>query len=241
MVNETAAGASRKTAGAESPLETRTLSTQIYEYLTNRIIGGEIAYGDRLSIREIAETLGVSSMPVRDAIRRLEFEGIIEVRPRSTCIVRMPTRRDMLDAFELRVVLELHAAKTICSSVTREELSELKGYLDAMEATMPVGDDRRRMGEFVKHDQLFHLELCRLAGNAQLVRAYRSNALHLNISFTFRAGIEPDMERVENDHRRMYELLCENSPEVVTVLRDHLLRCRSNMAHGAFFASLEAE
>ena len=241
MVNETAAGAPRKAAVVESPLETRTLSTQIYEYLTNRIIGGEIAYGDRLSIREIAETLGVSSMPVRDAIRRLEFEGIIEVRPRSTCIVRMPTRRDMLDAFELRVIFELHAVQTVYPTVTHDELGELKGHLDAMEAIMPLGNDRRSMGEFVKHDQRFHLELCRLAGNAQLVRAYRSNALHLNISFTFRAGIEPDMERVENDHRRIYELLRENSSEAVVVLRDHLLRCRSNMAQGAFFASLEAE
>ncbi len=241
MVNETASGATRKAAVTESPLETRTLSAQIYEYLTNRIIGGEIAYGDRLSIREIAEILGVSSMPVRDAIRRLEFEGIIEVRPRSTCIVRMPTRRDMLDAFELRVVLELHAVKRVYPSVTSEDLGQLEGYLDAMEAVMPVGDDRGRMGEFVKYDQLFHVELCRLAGNAQLLRAYRSNALHLNISFTVRAGIEPDMERLESDHRRIYELLRENSSEAVDVLQNHLLRCRSNMARGTFFASLEAE
>ena len=59
-----------------------SLSDQVYAYLTNKIITGELKFGDRLNIKEIASRLQVSSMPIRDAIKRLEQDRVVVVNPR---------------------------------------------------------------------------------------------------------------------------------------------------------------
>jgi DNA-binding GntR family transcriptional regulator len=69
------------------------------------------------------------------------------------------------------------------------------------------------------------------------LKMYRTNMLQLNIAMTFRAGIEPDMEQVNRDHRMIFELLLENSHKAVEVLMRHLNQCRLNMIEGQLFKS----
>jgi DNA-binding GntR family transcriptional regulator len=221
----------------DNPIDTRSLSERVYDYLTDKILEGSIAYGEKINSKLIAEKLKVSITPVREAIKRLEVEGIITVYPRSNCAVKMPTRSSMLDAFEMREMFEKYALEKIHTSVAEAELDDMKFYIKRMEACMPVKNVESRMEEYVKYDQLFHQEFCVLAGNTNLLKMYRTNMLHLNIAMTFRAGIEPDMGQVSRDHRKIFENLLKNSYAAVEILVQHLNQCRLNMIEGQLFKS----
>lgn len=215
-----------------------SLGERIYQVLVDWIIEGRIGYGEKLSLRELAATLGVSTMPVREAVRRLAVEDVVAIKPRSNCYVKLPTRSSMLEAFEIREVLEIHAVKTTYSTVPTERLSDLRRYLEHMDRTLPSCSKDSRMREYVRWDQLFHQELCVLSNNASLLRIYRINMLHLNIALTFQAGVEPQMDRVHEDHRLIYQALTRNSREALGALRRHLTRCRRNMVRGDLFRAL---
>ena len=218
-------------------IDTRNLSERVYDYLTDKIIEGSIAYGEKMNPKLIAEKLNVSITPVREAIKRLEVEGIITVHPRSNCAVKMPTRSSMLDAFEMREMFEKYALEKIYTSVTPEDLDNMKLYIKQMDTCLPINNVESRMAEYVKYDQLFHQEFCILAGNINLLKMYRTNMLQLNIAMTFRAGIEPDMEQVNRDHRKIFEHLLKNSHKAIEVLMRHLNQCRLNMIEGQLFKS----
>jgi DNA-binding GntR family transcriptional regulator len=144
----------------------------------------------------------------------------------------------MLEAFELREVLEMHAIRSIYASLRERDLENLEWYVNKMEECLPIGDEEEKLQRYSKFDQLFHQEICALTGNRYLIKAYRANMLHLNIALTFRAGLKPDMERVSQDHRDILQHLKGNSPRAVEVLEDHLERCKYNMVHGELFRSL---
>ena len=218
-------------------IDTRNLSDRVYDYLTDKILEGSIAYGEKMNPKLIAEKLNVSITPVRDAIKRLEVEGIITVHPRSNSTVKMPTRSSMLDAFEMREMFEKYALEKIYTSVTPEDLDNMKLYIKQMDTCLPINNVESRMAAYVKYDQLFHQELCILAGNVNLLKMYRTNMLQLNIAMTFRAGIDPDMEQVNRDHRMIFEHLLKNSPKAGEVLMRHLNQCRLNMIEGQLFKS----
>ena len=72
---------------AEKARDTPSLVDRVYTHLLNRIIMGAIRYGEAISIKAVAAELSVSSMPVREAVKRLEFEGVVTIKPRSACRV----------------------------------------------------------------------------------------------------------------------------------------------------------
>ncbi|WP_155816540.1 GntR family transcriptional regulator [Spirochaeta thermophila] len=228
-----------KNGWSEKQLGSIRLSDRIYDLITERIIEGSIRYGDSLNIKQIAEELQVSPMPVRDAIKRLESEGLVVVRPQSKCYVRIPTQESMLNAFELRSILEIASLDKIYRTVRPKDLENMKEYLERMEQCVPGWYDSDQMREYVKYDQLFHREICVLTGNEYVVNSHRYALLHLNIALTFAAGVTPDLEQVHNDHRSLFQYLSENSEQCIEVLRRHLITCKQNMIRGEMFKSLE--
>jgi len=219
-------------------LDTRTLSDRIYQLLVDRILSGEIIYGEKLNIRKIAQMLGVSTMPVREAIRHLAWENVVEIKPRSTCLVKKPTQASMLEAFDMREMIELYSIERIFPTIELEELSDLKRYLKGMDENLPENNEDPKMSVYVKYDQLFHQEFCVLTRNSYLLKTYRTNMLHLNIAMTFYAGVEPNMKQVHADHCTVVQCLAANSMEAVYILKKHLEKCRQNMVQGHLFNSL---
>ncbi len=97
----------------QNPPATRkvTLGTQVYEALCNRLVGGELAPGEKISLRRIAETLGTSVMPVREAVSRLVADGALEVSPNKAVSVPVMTREAFCELTTVRVAIEGFAAE----------------------------------------------------------------------------------------------------------------------------------
>jgi DNA-binding GntR family transcriptional regulator len=101
------------------------LAGEAYIIIRERILRGEIAIGQGISRRKIAAALGMSFLPVSEAFLRLEFEGLLESRPRAGTRVRIPSREDVCGHYQLREALEVAAARLFTEKATPEERSEL--------------------------------------------------------------------------------------------------------------------
>ena len=105
--------------------EASDLAGEAYVIIRERILRGEVAIGQVISRRKIAVELGMSFLPVSEAFLRLEFEGLLESRPRAGTRVRIPSREDVRGHYLVREALEVEAARLFTSTATPEERAEL--------------------------------------------------------------------------------------------------------------------
>jgi GntR family transcriptional regulator, rspAB operon transcriptional repressor len=101
------------------------LAGEAYLIIRERILRGEVAIGQVISRRKIAAQLGMSFLPVSEAFLRLEFEGLLESRPRAGTRVRVPSREDVYGLYLVREALEVEAGRLFTERATPEERSEL--------------------------------------------------------------------------------------------------------------------
>src|ERR1700692_1082953 len=107
------------------PRESDSLSGETYVTVRERSLRGELAIGQVISRRKVAAELGMSFLPVSEALLRLEHEGLLESRPRAGTRVRVPTRPDVQGHYVVREALESQAAILFANHATRDERSEL--------------------------------------------------------------------------------------------------------------------
>src|SRR5206468_9280459 len=116
---------------------TTSLAAEAYNIVRQRILRGELVLGQVISRRKLAAELGMSFLPVSEALLRLEVEGLLESRPRAGTRVRIPTREDVRGHFIVREALETQAAKLFTQFATvseRAELRKLAARVDALAA-----------------------------------------------------------------------------------------------------------
>ena len=180
-------------------IDTSSLVDRVYEYLLEQIVTGAIKYGDSIGIKDIAAELNVSTMPVREAVKRLEFERVVSIRPRSSCRVRTPSRKMIMEVYEMREVLEQYAVQKSKGKVGPEALSRLREIVDLMRGLSGEPDASEREKKAISLDREFHAELCRLAGNDFLNAYHRQLSLHVNMTLI---------------HEKTYHTLEQQWPEV---------------------------
>src|SRR2546423_10075858 len=115
--------------------ETMSLAGEAYMIVRQRILRGDLAIGEVISRRKLAGELGMSFLPVSMALLRLEFEGLLESRPRAGTRVRIPSPEDVRGHYVVREALEVQAAKLFVEVATpaeRAELMKLAARVDAL-------------------------------------------------------------------------------------------------------------
>jgi GntR family transcriptional regulator, rspAB operon transcriptional repressor len=102
-----------------------SLSTRAYQTILKRILRGMVPIGGELSRRKLAVELGMSILPVSEALQRLQNEGIVETQPRVGTRVRIPTAIDVRERYEIREALECQTARLFCRCATSADLAEI--------------------------------------------------------------------------------------------------------------------
>lgn len=136
----------------------------VFNTLRQAIITGELAPGERLMEISLANQLGVSRTPVREAIRKLELEGLVIMIPRKGAQVARITEKSLRDVIEIRIVLEEFAAELASQRITAEGKAELIESHNAFVKTVDDGD----MLKIAEADQHFHDVIFRIADNDRL-------------------------------------------------------------------------
>ena len=138
----------------------------VFQTLRQAILRGELKPGERLMEIHLAQKLGVSRTPVREAIRKLELEGLVVMIPRKGAVVAGITISDLEDVLEVRVALEELAVKYACRRVTPEQLAELKRRSELFKKSLNGND----VGLCAEADVAFHDMIYQATGNNRLVQ-----------------------------------------------------------------------
>lgn len=143
-----------------------TSRTRIHRELRRSIILGYRRPDERLDIQELAARYGSSVTPVRDALQMLAQEGLVTIKPRSSCFVTHVTLKELWDLFDLREVLEAAAAERAAERIGEPQLLELRqvhaGY---------TGDDDESYERYTDENRRFHYLVAEASGNHELAEA----------------------------------------------------------------------
>ena len=151
------------------PAAGETLAEQAYRCLKQRLFDFEVLPGDRLSETELADSLGLSRTPLRQALQRLQHEGLVDSAPRLGWVVA-PLQFDRLDAlYDFRVLIECHAVRACCATAgDRPGLAALAAVWLVEPGLRLI--DAARVGEL---DEAFHQQIVEQAGNAEMAKTHR--------------------------------------------------------------------
>ncbi len=138
----------------------------VFNNLRHAILIGELKPGERLMEIHLANKLGVSRTPIREAIRMLELEGLVIMTPRRGAEVAQITEKSMNDVLEVREALDVLCIELACKRITAEELDALKNACAAFAATVETGDLR----QIAEADVALHDIIIRATGNPKLIQ-----------------------------------------------------------------------
>lgn len=138
----------------------------VFYTLRQAILKGELDPGERLMEMQLAEQLGVSRTPIREAIRKLELEGLVVMIPRRGAIVAKITEKDLRDVLEVRSSLERLSTELACDRIKEETIEELRQAQEAFKEALD-GDDITLQAQ---RDVEFHDVIYKATGNLRLIQ-----------------------------------------------------------------------
>jgi DNA-binding GntR family transcriptional regulator len=141
------------------------LTEWAYEMIKDLILTLQVAPGTQLQIENLAEQMGISRTPVREALLRLEQEGLTRVVPRVGVFVTDTNKRDLEDLYELRELLESRATEEATTRLTEEDLDHIDRLLEVSESAIGEGN----VDKFLETEIAFHAILTEHARNRRLV------------------------------------------------------------------------
>jgi len=188
---------------AREQLDCRTLCDAVFLKLRDEIVSGTLKAGQRLEQKELADRFGISRMPVRDALRRLEAEGLVVVQGRRGVIVPTIDVEEMREIYRIREVLEALAVRLAVPNLTDEDVVALSRLERQMEESSRGGD----LEMWLRLDGKFHLSIFERCDSPRLMRlisSFWNRTHHFRRAYVSVAGAPG---RGEAMHRRMLEAI----------------------------------
>ncbi len=165
-----------------------TLRQRAYLHLRERLLSGGLGAGAQLSEPDLAKQLGMSRTPIREALRQLENEGLLDYAPRFGAMVRVPDRDELGEMYAVRAALESYAAAEAAEKISRSELEQLEDDFDQMCCTADAFRESGRelmdaseLKEFNRADMSFHKVLIAAAGNRYMSKILDDNRLLVRV------------------------------------------------------------
>lgn len=191
------------------------LNEQVYDTLRRRILSRSVGPGTKLSLHELATELGVSRSPVHHALTRLVSEDLLTVKARRGYYVAPVTEKALEDGYDVRLALELHAARSTVGGLDREQLAGLRERLDATAVALSHE-------EWDAANAAFHEYQVDLAGNALLSDVYRDLSVNQMMQ-VIRAGRVEGGEYLVTEHAAIVDAFEAGSLEAAEgAIRTHV-------------------
>lgn len=197
--------------------DTSSLATEAYTIVRRRILRGELVLGQVISRRKLAGELGMSFIPVSEALLRLEFEGLLESRPRAGTRVRIPSPEDVRGLFVVREALEVQTATLFAAAATASERSELRKLAVRVDALSMQSDRMLYLG---LHQKL-HRRIAECTHCAPLCEAIEKT--HALATIWFCVMRKPSATDSRTRHQDLVEALVQDDPlKAAAAVREHI-------------------
>ena len=191
----------------------------VFNTLRQAILTGELKPGARLMEIHLAQKMGVSRTPIREAIRKLELEGLVTMVPRRGAEVAQITEKSMTDVLEVRRTLDALCAELACERITPQASEALKNACQDFEQSVHTGDSRK----IAQADVAFHDIIVQATGNGRLVQLINDLSEQM---YRYRFEYIKDgsqHERLVEEHRMIYESILQKDQEMAAAAaRTHI-------------------
>lgn len=191
----------------------------VFNTLRQAILKGELAPGERLMEIQLAEKLGVSRTPIREAIRKLELEGLVLMIPRKGAEVARISEKSMRDVLEVRRSLEELAIELACQRMTQEEFKELEKAKEAFSRAVSEGSAM----EIAETDEAYHDIIYNSTNNTRLVQILNNLREQM---YRYRLEYIKDEDKRQIllvEHNKIYRALCaRHVEEAKQAMREHI-------------------
>ena len=191
----------------------------VFNTLREAILKGELRPGERLMEIQLANKLGVSRTPIREAIHMLEQEGLVVTMPRKGAEVAKMTLKDMEDVLEIRAALDELASHVACQRITEEQLSRLKDRKQDFEHSLRSGDVKL----IAEADVRFHDVIYEATGNPKLINLLsnlREQIYRYRVEYLKNTDNYPVLIK---EHEAVYQSLADRNEEQATLaIREHV-------------------
>ncbi|MBN8940063.1 MAG: GntR family transcriptional regulator [Rhizobiales bacterium] len=207
----------------------RSLSTELVGRLRDMIVEGTLKPGDKISEPELCDLFGVSRTPLREALKVLAAEGLVQLNPNRGATVARIEPGEIEELFPIMGMLEALAGELACERLTPAALKRL----ETMHTTMVR---HWKAGEWVPYSKLnrdIHEAIFEVAGNATLSTLYQNLVVRIHaVRFVARKSAERWAEAVDDHERMMIALRARDGAALSAVMREHL-RHKADMVHEA--------
>ncbi len=204
-------------------LERQQLHDTVVEHIRNFIVEGALAPGSKLNEREICETLGISRTPLREALKVLSAEGLIDITPNRGATVTRMTESEIWEIFELMSGLEALSGELACERITPTELAKIKALHYEMLACRAQND----LTGYYRCNHAIHDQISEAARNSILRQTYLSINRRLK-ALRFRSNLNASkLDKAVQGHEEMLKALdARDGKLLASILRQHLLEKR---------------
>src|SRR5947207_3414103 len=190
---------------------TTSLAAEAYHIVRQRILRGELVLGQVISRRKLAAELGMSMLPVTEALLRLEVEGLLESRPRAGTRVRIPSEQDVRGHYVVREALEMQAARLFAEVATTRERSELQKLAARVDALYAQGQkNQNNYLLFLGVHEKLHRRIAEGTHCQALVEAIEKN--HALASTWLCVPREEVLHEPVRRHQKLIEILVRGTP-----------------------------
>jgi len=195
-----------------------TAQQMAYIHLQDQIVSGALAGGSRIKSDVVAAELGISRMPVREAIRQLDAEGYVTIRPNRGAIVTTRSREQIVELFEIRAVLEGTALRFASQNATKSIVADLNLELQRLRNV-----ERNTLEWVARHDE-FHHHLCALSQRSQLTNECRRYRLAVSPYVRLFLAQSDYAEQPGYEHDiLLYALRDQDGERAEVLMRSHIM------------------
>lgn len=205
------------------PIERTRLNQAVYELLRRQIMDRELLPGQRIDIPLLAQDLGVSRSPVKEAINRLATEGVIEILPQHGTFIASIDWPALSELHDIRLMIETHVCDSLTYPVAGEHLAALNRLLGDMER-MTDGDRFVDFRAHLESDRVFHTTIVQLAGNTRLTQLYEQINLPIRLARAYpNADIVTGAKATRAEHLAIIDALAgDSAARTREATREHL-------------------
>ena len=208
-------------------LQTSSLTSAVQQALERMITLGELGPGDKLNEAALAERLGVSRGPVREAFRVLEEAGLLTLKKNRGVYVRQIPLQEALEIYELRAMMEAHVGAVLAESASEEQLTSLQVMIDSMEQAVQAQDSAL----YYRLNVEFHETMVSFAGNRKLYLLYRRLTRELALFRRRNLAVQSLLTGSIQEHREVLAAIrSRNKKLAADTLRRHVQQSRERTA-----------
>ncbi len=206
----------------------RTLHGEVVDAIRRMIVDGHLEPGQKIPEKELCERFDISRTPLREALKALAAEGMLELLPQRGARVAILENEEVAELFPIIAAMEALAGELACNRITDPQVEEIRRMHERMSAAFGQSD---RL-EYATLNRAIHMAIFDAAGNAALIALYRNMELKIrNIRHTMRQ-LPDDWKQALDDHNEMLDaLVARDKIRLSAIMKQHVLNTAEAVRH----------